>query len=147
MIIACWHSFEYTLCMPKFKHARTAVYNVNYHIVWSTKYRRPVLVGEVERTLKESLFKIAEAKDFVIETMEVMPDHVHVFASAHPKMAPGTLYKYLKGISGRWLFMRHPELKNQLWKGRLWNPSTFVETVGHISEETVRRYIEGQKSQ
>lgn len=132
--------------MTRFIHARTAVYNVNYHIVWSTKYRRKVLVGAVETSLKKLLFQVAEEKGFLIKTMEVMPDHVHVFVSAHPKYAPGYLYKVLKGITGRLLFIRHPELKNKLWNGKLWNPSTFTETVGHISEETVQRYIEEQKS-
>lgn len=132
--------------MSKFTHARTTVYNVNYHIVWSTKYRRRVLVGDVERDLKEMLAQIAASRGFSIEAMEVMPDHVHVFATAHPKFAPGYLYKVLKGISGRQLFLRHPDMKTKLWKGHLWNPSTFVETVGHICEDTVRRYIEEQKS-
>jgi putative transposase len=132
--------------MVNYTHSRTSVYNVNYHIVWSTKYRREVLVGDVGADLKLLLAQIAESKGFTISTLEVMPDHVRVFASAHPKIAPGYLYKVMKGISGRLLFMRHPDLRAKLWKGHLWNPSTFVETVGHISEETVRRYIEDQKT-
>ena len=52
--------------------------------------------------------------------------------------------KYLKGISGRKLFERFPEIRNQLWKGELWNHSYYVETVGSVSEEDIRRYIEHQ---
>ena len=52
--------------------------------------------------------------------------------------------KYLKGISGRKLFERFPEIRNQLWKGELWNHSYYVETVGSVSEENIRRYIEHQ---
>jgi putative transposase len=126
-------------------HARTAVYNVNYHFVWCVKYRRQVLVGKVDERLKEILQEIAADKGFAIKSMEVMPDHVHVFASAHPKLAPGYLYKMLKGISGRRLFMEFPELKSKLWKGHLWNPATYTETVGHVSESTILRYIEDQK--
>ncbi len=132
--------------MKKLVHARTVVYNVNYHIVWSTKYRRQVLVGNVGTFLKSLLKEIAANKGFQIETMEVMSDHVHVFVSAHPKIAPSYIYKMLKGISGRKLFDTFPELRKKLWNGKLWNPSTYIETVGHISEETVRRYIEAQKS-
>jgi putative transposase len=131
--------------MSKYTHARTAVYNTGYHLVWSTKYRRSVLVGEVEEHLKEILFAVAENNGFVIKEMEVMPDHVHVFVSAHPKHAPGHIYKLLKGISARKLFLQHPEISEKLWKGQLWNPSTFTETVGHISEEMVKRYIQDQK--
>lgn len=132
--------------MKKLVHARTVVYNVNYHIVWSTKYRRQVLVGNVGTFLKSLLKEIAANKGFQIETMEVMSDHVHVFVSAHPKIAPSYIYKMLKGISGRKLFDTFPVLRKKLWNGKLWNPSTYIETVGHISEETVRRYIEAQKS-
>jgi len=74
-----------------------------------------------------------------------MPDHVHVFVSAKPKISPSYIYKMLKGISSRRLFLRYPEIKNMLWDGHLWNSSTYVETVGHISEEMVMRYIQEQK--
>lgn len=127
-------------------HARTAVYNVNYHFVWCVKYRRKVLVDDIAERLKEIFLAIAEEHGFSIRSMEVMPDHVHVFASAHPKVAPSHLYKMLKGISGRRIFIEFPEIKGKLWKGHLWNPATYTETVGHISEETVLRYIEDQKS-
>lgn len=134
------------MCMNNLIHARTAVYNVNYHFVWCVKYRRKVLVGEIDRRLKEIFHEIAMEKGFSIKSLEVMPDHVHVFASAHPKFAPGYLYKMLKGISGRRLFIEFPEIKLKLWKGRLWNPATYTETVGHVSEETILRYIEDQKT-
>lgn len=129
-----------------FIYARTAVYNVNYHFVWCVKYRRKVLVDKVEDRLRDILQNIAVEKGFVIKSMEIMPDHVHVFASAHPKIAPGYLYKMLKGISARRLFMEFPEIKSKLWKGKLWNPATYTETVGHISENVILKYIEDQKS-
>lgn len=128
------------------KHARTCVYNVNYHIVWSVKYRRAVLKGEIDEALKEMFDQIAAEKNFTINTMEVMPDHVHIFVSSHPKLSPSYIVKMLKGISGRWLMMRYPELKQQLWKGHLWNSSFYIETIGSVSEEAVRMYIERQKT-
>lgn len=128
------------------KHARTCVYNVNYHIVWSVKYRKAVLKGGIDEALKEMFKQIAVEKDFTIHTMEVMPDHVHIFASSHPKISPSYIVKMLKGISGRWLMMRFPELKQQLRKGSLWNSSFYIETVGSVSEEAVQMYIERQKT-
>jgi putative transposase len=132
--------------MSELIHARTAVYNVNYHFVWCVKYRRKVLIGDIEHRLKQLFYEIAQEKGFIIKSMEVMPNHVHVFASAHPKIAPSYVYKMLKGISARKLLMEFAELKNKLWKGHLWNPATYIETIGHISENTVLRYIEDQKS-
>lgn len=126
-------------------HARTVVYNTGYHIVWSTKYRREVLTGPMDGALKQIFLDIAEDKGFGIKEMGIMPDHVHVFASAHPKVPVGYIYKMLKGISARKLFVQFPEITKKLWNGKLWNPSTYVETIGHISEETVRKYINDQK--
>ncbi|WP_206093772.1 IS200/IS605 family transposase [Paludifilum halophilum] len=71
------------------KHARTCVYNINDHIVCSVKYRRKVLDMEIESFLTELFQEIAEEKGFEVVMMEVgEKDHVHVFASAHPKVAP-----------------------------------------------------------
>ncbi|MDQ6995468.1 MAG: IS200/IS605 family transposase [Mariprofundaceae bacterium] len=131
--------------MSSLVHDRTSVHNIGYHIVWSVKYRRKVLVGDVEISLKNILHKIAEDKGFTIHEMECDIDHIHVFASAKPKVAPSYIYKMMKGISARRLFVRHPELKSKLWGEHLWNPSTYIETIGHISENTVRKYIEDQK--
>ena len=124
---------------------RTTVYNIGYHIVWSVKYRKKILTKQVEKSLKKILYKIADEKDFIIKEVECEKDHIHVFASAKPKVPPTYIYKMLKGISARRLFLQYPILKNKLWGGNLWNPSTYIETIGHISEETIKRYIQEQK--
>ncbi len=127
------------------KHARTCVYNVNYHIVWSVKYRRKVLTTKIEQYLKDLFQEIAEEKGFEVIMVEVgEQDHIHVFASAHPKVAPSYIVKMLKGISGRKLFLTFPEIKQKLWNGHLWNNSFYIETVGSISEDTIKKYIAKQ---
>lgn len=129
------------------QHARTCVYNVNYHIVWSVKYRRKVLGGNIEPYLKQVLQEIAEAKGFNLVSAEVgEQDHVHVFVSAHPKIAPSYIAKMLKGISGRKIFLQFPEIKQYLWKGRLWNSSFYLETIGSISEDSIKKYIAKQQT-
>lgn len=131
--------------MKNLVHDRSTVYNTGYHIVWSVKYRRPIIKDQIEKSLKEILLNIGKEKGFEIKEIELMSDHVHVFVSAKPKISASYIYKMLKGISGRRLFLKHPEIKEKLWKGHLWNPSTYVETVGHISQETVEKYIQDQK--
>jgi putative transposase len=127
-------------------HARTCVYNVNYHIVWSVKYRKKVLTQEVELYLKKIFKEIAEEKGLLLQMVEVgEQDHIHVFVSAHPKIAPSYIVKMLKGISGRKIFLQFPEIKQKLWKGVLWNSSYYIETVGSISEDVIKRYIANQK--
>lgn len=127
------------------KRNRNSVYQIGYHLVWCTKYRKPLLNGMVETDLSELFQQIAEENQFTVEELEIMPDHVHLFISASPNHLVASIVKALKGVSARLLFKKHPELKEQLWGGHLWNPSYYVGTVGQISEEIVRRYIEEQK--
>ena len=126
---------------------RTCVYNVGYHFVWSTKYRRKVISGKVEKRLKEIFIELGENYDFSIQEMELMPDHCHLFVTSHPKHSPSRIIKILKGTSARFLFLEFPELKKKLWKDHLWNPSYYVGTVGNMSKNTVLKYIQQQKSQ
>ena len=127
-------------------HARTCVYNVNYHIVWSTKYRRKVLNSNIETRLKEILIQVSKEKEFTIHEMEVGEcDHIHLFISAHPKVSISYIVKMSKGISGRLLMKEFPEITKHLWNGELWNPSYYVETIGSVSEENIRRYIQRQE--
>ena len=87
----------------------------------------------------------AADKGFTVHLFECGErDHVHCFVSAPPKLSITAIVKYLKGITGRKLFEHFPEIREQLWKGELWNHSYYVETVGSVSEENIRRYIEHQ---
>ena len=128
-------------------HSRTCVYNVNYHIVFSTKYRKRVLKEEIIKFLNKIFHEIADGKGFIIQKVEVgEEDHVHVFASVPPKLSPSYIVQMLKGISARRAFMQFPYLKLDLRKGHLWNPSYYIETIGSISEEIILKYIENQSS-
>ena len=129
--------------MEQLRHNRTCVFNINYHIVWSTKYRRKVLNTDIERRLKEILIDVGKQKGFEIAEIEVgTKDHVHVFVSAIPKISISYIAKMMKGISGRLLLKEFPEITKQLW-----NPSYYVETIGSISEEAIRQYIQNQEKE
>lgn len=138
---------RYTICMEnKYTHARTCVYNINYHIVWCVKYRRKVLSADISNRLIELLKAVGNEKGFsVVECKVGENDHVHCFVSAPPKISVTQIVKYLKGISGNQLFREYPQLRKSLWKGQLWNGSYFCETIGSTSEENILRYIERQK--
>ena len=130
------------------RHGRTCVFNINYHIVWSTKYRRKVLSDDIEKRLKEILADVGKEKGFDIAEIEVVQkDHVHVFVSAIPKISISYIAKMMKGISGRLLLKEFPEISKQLWNGELWNPSYYVETIGSVSEEAIRKYIQNQEKE
>ena len=130
------------------KHARTCVYNINYHIVWSVKYRRKIITPEVESYMRGLIQEIANEKGFEVAEFESGEgNHVRLFVSAPPKRSPSLIVQYLKGITGRKMYEKFPDLRQQLWKGELWNHSYYLETIGDISEETIRKYIEHQSKQ
>jgi putative transposase len=124
--------------------SRTAVFNIAYHLIWCPKYRRPVLVDEVEERLKELLLEKSQQLGITIENMEVMPDHVHLFVKSPPVNSPHYIVQQLKGYSSRVLRGEFPKLKSRI--PTLWTRSYFCESIGHISEETVRKYIDDQKN-
>lgn len=126
-----------------------ALYLVQYHLVWCPKFRYPVLVDGVDLLLKDILHWIASNYGFVIKAMEVMPDHVHLFLDAPHTLAPCRIAQIFKSISARELFNSVPWLRSYYSRcQQMWSDGYFISsigTVGTVSEETVRRYIEGQK--
>ena len=130
--------------MSRWKTSNTAVYNVAYHIIFCPKYRRKVLVGKVEKRLRELLHEKAEGIGVTIETLEIMPDHLHLFVKANPVRPVQQIVGQLKGYTSRILRDEFPSLRSRL--PTLWTRSYYAETIGHISEDTIRRYIENQKN-
>lgn len=134
----------------RFTYGRTSVYNLNYHIVWCTKYRLKVLKDGIDADLKTILREIASENGYSIPHMEVgLDDHIHLLVSAPPKISVSSIVKQLKGTSSLRLFAKHPELKSRYWKRKgersLWSPSYFVESIGTTNEDAVAKYIDGQR--
>lgn len=137
-------TFTRTYMEKRWKTNPGCVYNVAYHIIWCPKYRRKVLVGDVARRLKELLATKSEENGWVVKEMEVMPDHVHLFVQVTPSDAPAHVVSQLKGYTAFMLREEFPHLKKRL--PTLWTRSYYIETIGHISEQTIVRYIEDQKN-
>ena len=131
--------------MSPVKRAKHAVYDLKYHFVWIPKYRKLILKGPVAQSLREIFYGIAARYGMEIDTLEVMPDHVHLFLSAPPKYSPSRVVQIIKSISARELFRCHPELRKQLWGGELWSDGYFVRSVGdEVTAAVIRRYIKLQ---
>jgi putative transposase len=129
------------------KASAHAVYDLKYHFVWTPKYRKDLLIGEVAEGVREILQSVAEAYDMEIDTMEVMEDHVHVFLSAPPRYSPARVMQIMKSISARETFARFPWLRRKLWGGEFWGDGYFVRSIGdQVTSEIIRRYIRYQKS-
>lgn len=128
--------------MSKCNASSHSTYNVAYHIVFCTKYRYNLLRYQAAERLKALLRQDASYLGIVVQTMEVMPDHVHLFIIARPAMPLPQIICRLKGHSS--YFMRKGFAYLRKYPS-LWTRSYFVGTVGHISEKTVVNYIENQK--
>lgn len=128
----------------KYTHKKGIVYLNQYHIVFCPKYRRKVLVGDIERDVKEIFYQVATEHDVEIKALEVMPDHVHLFISFDPRQHLHKIIQAFKGTSSRILREKYPSLKSRL--PSLWTRSYFCCTVGYISEDAVKQYIENQKN-
>jgi len=122
----------------------SAVYNINYHIVWCPKYRHHVLVREIRNFLQECIETIATTKGWKILDLRVQPDHIHLFISSPPFDSPTAIVKILKGTTALRLFKKFPQLHYKFRKGNLWSPSYYVGTAGHVSAKTIQKYIEAQ---
>lgn len=127
---------------PRWQRSNTAVYNVAYHLIWCPKYRRRVLVGDVETCLRSLLTEKAAEIGVRIDTMEIMPDHVHLFVKTTPTASPADVVRRLKGYTSFVLRSQFPHLRRL---PSLWTRSYYAESIGHISEDTIRRYIEDQR--
>ena len=121
-----------------------SVYSLKYHLVWCPKYRRKVLVDDIAEELHSLLYQKAQELDITIEALEIMPDHVHLFIESDPTEAPQRLANQFKGYTSRMLRQQFPQLRSRL--PSMWSRSYYVGTIGHVSEETVKRYIEMQKT-
>lgn len=124
---------------------RTSVCNITYHVVWAVKHRRKILNEEIEEYLRELVQQIAGEKGFTVQLFECKEgDYCHCFVSAPPKLSVTAIVKYLKGITGRKLLEKFPEIRAELCHGELWNHSYYCETVGSVCEENIMEYVEHQ---
>lgn len=128
--------------MEQYRRTKTTVYLINYHFVFCPRYRRKVLVGEVEIRFKQLVQQICKENDWRILAMEVMPDHCHLFLNCLPMDSPSAIMAKVKGVTSRIL---RQEFKHLAHLPSLWTRSFFVSTAGNVSSETIKRYVEAQK--
>lgn len=126
-------------------HARTCVYDLHYHIVWVTKYRVKILTPKMRESLKQWIKQICDKYGFTVEAMEVLENHVHILISIPPKYSVTNAVRWIKGTTGRWMFMQYPELKKSMSHGHLWSRSYYCGSIGQTTEAIVRNYVETQK--
>ncbi len=129
----------------EYKTSGHAIFDIQYHLCWCTKYRYPILRDEIGRRCRDLLRQIAMARDVTIIRGALAPDHIHMLVASPPSLAPSKLVQYLKGRSSRKLQMEFDELKRRYWGQHLWARGYFCSTVGTVTDEIIKKYIEEQK--
>ena len=126
------------------EHYRTAShtrFDIKYHFVWTTKYRKSVLTGQVAFRLREVVREVCKTHEIEILQGHVSRDHVHILVSAPPNMSASKIMQYVKGKSSRKLMMEFRPLNRQFWGRHMWARGYFVATSGNVTDEVIAEYI------
>lgn len=127
----------------EYQHNTTSVSLSNYHLIFCPKRRRKVLVNAVQVCLDALIRETVAALDCTVLALEIMPDHVHLFVSAPPTLAPHQIVRRIKDRSSQVLRQEFPQL---LRLPSLWTRSYFSSTANNVSSQTIQRYITEQRT-
>jgi putative transposase len=127
----------------EYRKGSHTVYNIQYHFVWVTKYRYHVLEGEVKLRVREIIRQICQQHDLLIEQGHISKDHVHILVSAPTHLSASQIMQKIKGRSSRVLQQEFPHLKKRYWGQHIWARGYFCTTVGQVTDQMIRDYIEG----
>lgn len=128
----------------KYRTTKTTVSLINYHFVFCPRYRRKIFnISNVETRFKEIVKDICDELEISTIAIECDRDHAHIFLNCLPKLSPSDIMNRIKGVSSRLIRDEFEELKKM---PSLWTRSYFVSTAGNISSETIKRYVEEQKT-
>ena len=130
--------------MVDYRKGSHTVYDIKYHVVWVTKYRYQILNKVIGERLRELIRQGCESIGVTIVRGSIGRDHVHMLLSCPTTMAPCKIVQYLKGRSSKLIQDEFPELKKRYWGQHLWSVGYFCATVGSVTEETIKEYIEQQ---
>ena len=119
---------------------------IKYHIILVCKYRKQLLVGAVEYDMKKIMRHISEMSDFDIEVMETDKDHLHMMVRSEPKLSPLQIVRRLKQMSTSAVWKKYGDfLRHNFYKEHtFWTDGYFVSSIGNVSQETIKKYIENQ---
>lgn len=128
----------------EYKHTKTTVSLINYHFVFCPRYRRKIFnIPGVEDRFKELTAAKCKESGIEILAMECHVDHVHMFVSVLPTVSIPDIMNTVKGATSVQLRREFPQLKAM---PSLWTRSYFVSTAGNVSSETIKWYVDTQKT-
>lgn len=130
--------------MNEYRHGSHSVFSIHLHLVWITKYRKPVLTGDVAFKARDMLREICLAESVEIIKGHISKDHVHLFVSIPPQVTISRLVQKLKGKSSYKLLHSFESLRRQYWGRHFWARGYFCCSSGNVTDEVIKAYIEQQ---
>ena len=131
--------------MERYRTSSHSRYDIKYHFVWITKYRKRVLTGEVGTRLRDLVREVCKTLDIEILEGAVSSDHVHVLLSCPPNLSPSKIMQYIKGKSSRKLMMEFRHIQKAFWGRHLWARGYFAASSGNVTDEVIQEYIRQQE--
>jgi len=121
---------------------------IKLHIILVTKYRKHILVDEINNDVKQIIYEISKMEDslFSIESMETDKDHLHMLVDIEPTVSATSIVSRIKQMSTNRIWKQYPtELKKHYWaENTFWSDGYFVCSTGDANMETIKKYIEEQ---
>lgn len=130
--------------MQKYRKSSHTVYDIKYHLVWVTKYRKEILSGELAKRVRDLVREICKSNDVEILKGHISKNHVHLFVSVPPHISVSKLMQYIKGKSSRKVMSEFKTISKMYWGRHFWARGYFVVSSGTITDEMIMEYIENQ---
>ena len=130
--------------LKNYRKTAHSTYDIKYHIVWITKYRKPAITGKIAERTRELVRGVCKTNEVEILAGHVSKDHIHLFVSAPPHLSVSKLVQYIKGHTSRKLLMEYKELNKQFWGKHLWGRGYFAASSGNVTDEVIAEYIKTQ---
>ena len=130
--------------MRKSSHVQ---YDIEYHIVWTTKYRYRVIVGKIAERTRKLVIQSCNSMNVNIIKGSIGKEHIYLLVSCPPSLSVSKLVQQLKGKTSRTLQMEFKELRKRYWGRHLWASGYFCRSVGTVTRNIIKEYIENQEDE
>ena len=130
--------------MKEYRRGSHCLFDIKVHLVWITKYRKPVLYGTEALRIRELIRRICGESEVDIVTGNVRKDHIHLLLSYPPQLCISRLVQKLKGVTSRKMLQESPRLKKEYYGHSMWSRGYFAVSTGSVTEEIIAEYIKQQ---
>ena len=135
---------QYVEEMEEYRKSSHSLYDLKVHLVWITKYRRPVLYGPEAMRIRDLIRKMCQEMDVMILAGNVRRDHIHLLLSYPPQLSLSKLVQKVKGVTSRKLLQESGRFRKEFWGQHLWARGYFAVSTGNVTDDIIAEYIKNQ---